>query len=153
MPIITFSQFKLKIPKQFQKPLTVNEMKMLMEHFNIEKIASMQPDRNAPPTTKYTIYQVMDQDKVDVGHYVLLCQLPHLKTSIYIDSFGVVPPSMIQGNMLKNKMFVSNGMQNINANLCGIYCIYEILQLEQFEFKNTDEIVRELNTLWKNIKI
>lgn len=68
----------------------------------------------------------------DTTHWTCLCD------NIYIDSFGIVPPSEVW-NQVSIDYINTNKFQNFNSSLCGMYCLYMI-----YIYKNNPQLLNKV---------
>ena len=61
-----------------------------------------------------------------------------LMDNVYIDSFGLVPPSEVL-NQVKIDYINTSKFQNFNSSLCGIYCLYMI-----YVYKNNPQLLNDV---------
>ena len=65
----------------------------------------------------------------DGTHWVLAYQEPH--RTIYMDSFGVIPPKAIFDHFKKPIMFNKKQIQDIDSEYCGWFCLFFLDHLKR----------------------
>lgn len=61
------------------------------------------------------------------GTHWVLCEVGP-KSSYYVDSFGVVPPTEIISRATTPIHYSKTDIQNLESSLCGYYCLYLMIQ-------------------------
>ena len=76
----------------------------------------------------FYIINMQPHDDGDGSHWVMAYEKPN-NTSVYADSFGVVPPKSILNYFSKPMYVLDKQLQDYDSDMCGYFCIYMVQQL------------------------
>ena len=94
----------------------------------------------------------MDKESGDGTHWVSWFENNDDKINIYFDSFGFVPPELLDG-LLKTYIYNSKEIQDIDSSSCGWFCVAFMFCLQNYPDNEVKNFERFVNMFGDNTEV
>jgi len=122
------------------------ELINMAKHYNLSLNGVYEKDQL--PETIIKGWYIVNMQNHNVGNGTHWVCFYHDTKSVYIDSFGVVPPLEIINVLNNNYIHNTKQIQDYDNEDCGLYCICAMLFWSQFYFSSNIKILAAYNKMF-----